>query len=82
MIDCRLDLLLLLDDALNLAVFDRFQRRDVYLALGALLARFFERGRTQQAADVIGTERRLGALSHSLFRFLLSAVMPANAGIQ
>ena len=76
------DLFLLLDDALDLAVLDRLQRGSVDFAFGALLARLLQRGRTQQAADMIGAEGRLGALSHSLSRFLLSAVMPAKAGIQ
>src|SRR5262245_749696 len=52
--------LLLLDQPLDLAVFDRFElgRRD--LALLALPARLFQRSRAQQAADVIGAERWLG----------------------
>jgi len=50
------DVLLLLDDALDLAVFDRLERGGVDFALGALGARVLERGRTQQAADVIGAE--------------------------
>ena len=58
------DLFLFLDDALDLAVFDRLERGGVDFALGALLARFFQRGRTQQAADMVGAERRLGALRH------------------
>ena len=52
------DVLLLLDDALDLAVFDRLQRRRRDLALGALRARLMERGGTQQAADMVGAERR------------------------
>ena len=64
------DLFLLLDDALDLAVFDRLERGGVDLALGALLARLLQRGRTQQAADMVGAERRLGALH--LFRSLNS----------
>src|SRR5581483_9978102 len=71
------DLLLAPDDPLDLAVLDRleFGRRDV--ALGALLARLLQRRGAQQAADVIGAERRLGALSHDCF--LLSIGMPAKA---
>ncbi len=60
------DLFLFLDDALDLAVFDRFERGGVDFALGALLARFFQRGRTQQTADMVGAKRRLGALAASL----------------
>ena len=53
---------LLLDDVLDLAVLDRLQRGGVDLAFGAALARLFQRGRPQQAADMIGAERRLGSL--------------------
>src|SRR5512135_1694431 len=58
------NLFLLLDDAANLAVLDFFQllRRD--LALGALFARLFQGGGAQQAADMIGTKRRLCTLRH------------------
>src|SRR5207247_11026104 len=52
------DLLLLLDDALDLAVFHRLELGRADLALGASLARLLERRRTQQAADVVGAERR------------------------
>src|SRR5262249_39416577 len=73
-------LLLLLDHAFDLAVLERLERRRVDLALGVLFARLLERGRTQQAADVVGAERRSCALhvsnSHP------TAVMPAQAGIQ
>ena len=58
------DVFLLLDDAFDLAILDRFQRSGIDLAFGAPLARLFQRGRTQQAADMIGAERRLGALRH------------------
>ena len=58
------DFFLALDDADNLAVLDRFQRGGVDLAFGAPLARLLERGRTQQAADVIGAEGGHGALGH------------------
>src|SRR5579864_1599360 len=53
---------LLPDGVLDLAVLHCFQlvRRD--LALGAALARRFQRRGPQQAADVIGAERRLGSL--------------------
>ena len=60
------DLLLLLDDALDLAVLDRLEVGGSDLALGALLARLLQRGRAQQAADVIGAERRLGAFHRLL----------------
>ncbi len=58
------DVLLLFDDAFDLAILDRFQRIGIDFAFGAPLARFFQRGRSQQAADMIGAERRLGALRH------------------
>ena len=75
------DLFLFLDDALDLAVFDRFQRGGVDFALGELRARLFQRRRPQQAADVIGAE---GGLVRRIILFLslLSTVMPAKAGIQ
>ncbi len=61
------DRFLLLDDALDLAVFDRLERGGVDLALGVLLARLLQRGRAQQAADMIGAERRLVLrLTHSV----------------
>ena len=56
------DLLLLLDDLLDLAVLDGLElgRRD--RALLALGARLLERGGTQEAADMVGAERRFGSL--------------------
>ena len=56
------DRLLFVDDGLDLAVLDRLQRGGIDLALGAGLARGLQRRRPQQAADLIGAERRLGAL--------------------
>ena len=58
------DFFLAFDDALDLAVFDRLERGGVDLALGALLARLLQRGRPQQAADMIGAERRLCSHAH------------------
>ena len=55
------DVLLLLDDALDLAVFDLLQLRGADLALGALGPRVMDRLGTQQAADMVGAERGLGA---------------------
>ena len=72
------DLLLLLDDALDLAVLDRLERGGVDLALGALRARLLQRGRTQQAADMVGAERRLGALH--CFSLLTSERMGIASG--
>ena len=46
----------------DLAVFDRFERGGGDLALGVTLARLFQRGGPQQAADMIGAERRFGSL--------------------
>src|SRR5262245_54452393 len=59
------DLFLLLDDALDLAVFDCLEFGRADLALGALRARLMQRGGTQQAADMVGAKRRLGALHFS-----------------
>ena len=50
------DVFLAFDDAHDLAVLDRFQRGGVDLASGVFFARLFQRGRAQQAADVIGAE--------------------------
>ncbi len=60
------DLLLLSDRLPDLLILDGFElgRRD--LAFLQLLARVFQRGRPQQAADVVGSERRF----HALHRFL------------
>src|ERR1700692_2722164 len=54
--------LLLPDDVLDLAVFHRFQLIRRELALGAALARLFQCRGPQQAADMIGAERRFGSL--------------------
>ena len=56
------DHLLLADHAFDLAVFDGRQLVGADLAARAFLARFLQRCRAQQAADVVGTERRLGTL--------------------
>src|SRR5262249_15573131 len=55
------DLLLLADDGLDLAVIDRLELIGGNLARRALRARLLQRGRAQQAADMIGAERRRGA---------------------
>jgi hypothetical protein len=54
-------LLLLANDRGDLAVLDRLELVGADLAALALRARVFERGRAQQAADVVGAERRLDA---------------------
>src|SRR5262245_12650534 len=59
------DLLLLPDHLLDLAVLDLLQLRGADLALLALAPRGLERRRAQQAAHVIGPERRLGSLHGS-----------------
>ena len=46
------------DHALDLAILDRREPGCVELAGGKLATRVFQCGRTQQAADVLGTERR------------------------
>jgi hypothetical protein len=55
------DLLLLANDRGDLAVFDRLELIGADLAALALRAGLFQRGRTQQTANVVGAERRLGA---------------------
>ncbi len=56
------DRLLFLDDRFDLAVFDLFQLCRGYLALLALGPRLLERRGTQEAADMVGAERRRGSL--------------------
>src|SRR5580700_3851384 len=58
------DLFLLLDDLLDLAVFDRPQRVGGDLAALALGARLLDQRRSQQAADMVGAEWRRGTLTH------------------
>jgi hypothetical protein len=58
------DLLLLLDDLLDLAVFHLLQLRRGDLALFALGARFLHGRGAQDGADVVGAEWRLGTLGH------------------
>ena len=59
--DFEPDLLLLLDDLLDLAVFNLGKLRRADLALFALGAGFLERHGAQNAADNVGTERWLGS---------------------
>jgi hypothetical protein len=49
-------------DTLDLAVFNLLQLSRCNLAFYALLARFLQRRRPQQTADMIGTEWRFGTL--------------------
>src|SRR5262245_45520111 len=58
----KADLFLFPDDALDLAVLDLLECFRADLALGTFLPRLLEGGRAQQAADMVGAERRLGAL--------------------
>src|SRR5215813_14662668 len=60
--------LLLLDQCRDLAILDRLElsRRD--RALLALRPSVLQRRRPQEAADVVGTERRLVSLTHGLTR--------------
>jgi hypothetical protein len=51
-------------DAFDLAIFCFLQVRRPNLTLGALLARFLQRGGPKQAADMIGAEWRFGTLRH------------------
>ena len=59
------DLLLLLDDPLDLAILHRLEVGGADLALGALFPRLLQRCGTQEAADVVGTERGLGSFHRS-----------------
>jgi hypothetical protein len=58
------DVFLQPDDVGDRRVFDGAQRRLADLTLLATLACGQQLRRTQEAADVIGAERRLGALAH------------------
>jgi hypothetical protein len=60
------DLLLPPDSFDDRLVLDLAQRRRVDLAAGAALARLLQLRRTQQAADMVGAERRRGPLHGSL----------------
>lgn len=57
----KTDLLLLLDDLFDLAVFHRLELSGCDLALVMPGACLPQGGGTQQAADMVGAERRLGA---------------------
>ena len=57
----KADLFLLLDDLLDLAVLDLLELRGGDGAGLALRARVFDGRRAQDAADVVGAERRLGS---------------------
>src|SRR5215469_1375169 len=61
----KAELFLLLDNLLDLAVLDRLELGGADGALFALGARFLERRRAQEAADMVGTERRFGSLHRS-----------------
>ena len=64
--ELQADLLLLLDDLLDLDVFDGFELHVGDLALLVLRARLLHRRGAQQTADLVGAKRRLGPL-HGLF---------------
>ena len=68
-IDCRPTASCFVMMSSMVAVFDRFQLGGAEFTLGVALARGFERGRTQQAADMVGAERRLGSLSSLVCSF-------------
>src|SRR5436190_15763740 len=55
------DLFLLANDRGDLAVFDRLELVGAHLAALALSSQLFEYSRAQQAADMVGAERRLSA---------------------
>src|SRR4051812_14414819 len=65
------DLFLLLDDAFDLAIFDRLEISRRHLAFGPSRARLFQRSRPQQAADMIGAKGWTGALHGRRFLVLL-----------
>jgi hypothetical protein len=69
------DLLLLLDDALDLAVFHDLELGGGDLALLVPLPRVLQRRRPQQATDVIGAKGRFGAL-HEIFSRFFSLSCP------
>jgi hypothetical protein len=58
------DLLLLPDDCLDFAVFDRLERAGVNLASEMLGSRLFQRPGAQETADVISAKGRRCALGH------------------
>ena len=62
--DCEADLLLQLDDVADRPILDATELDGIDAAGLPRLARLKKRRRTQQAADVIGTERRRRALGH------------------
>ena len=74
------DLFLFFDDALDLAVFDRFQVGGGNFAFRPFVARRFQRRRPQQAADVIGAEWRFGALRHCCFAPFTFFLIPPLSG--
>src|SRR5580692_11183447 len=59
------DVLLLLDDLFDSAVFGRLEIGVADLVFGVAFASFFQLGGTQQAADMVGAERRLSTLHYS-----------------
>src|SRR6516164_1093181 len=70
------DLFLFPDDRANLTVFDLLEFGCTDVVVGAALARLFQGGRAQQAADMIGAERRRGSL-HPFLPCASSALPPA-----
>ena len=64
----KADLFLLLDDLLDLAVFNLFELSRRNRALLALRARLLDRRGAQNAADMVGAEWRLGSLRHGFLR--------------
>src|SRR4029079_13441153 len=72
------DVLLLPDDALDLAVFDFLERLRRHLALGAPGPRLVDRFRPQQAADVVGAEWWLQAF-HPHTSSAISTIMRSLA---
>src|SRR5258708_21962036 len=61
----KAEFLLPLDDLLDLAVLDRLELGGGDGTLFALGPRFLERRRAQEAADMVGTKRRVGSLHRS-----------------
>src|SRR5205085_9639537 len=72
------DVLLTLDDPLDLAVFDFLQSVGRDLTLAAFRPRLVDALRTQQAADMIGSERRLGSF-HAQTSSAISTIMRSFA---
>ena len=64
----KADVLLLFDDGRDFAIFDRLQRVGRDLAFLVFCPGLFQRRSAQQAADVVGPERRTATQRHATAR--------------